>query len=115
MRVRITYLARRNSQGRIPSFHRGGGVKRLQRTIDLKRTTPSLGIIERIEYDPNRSSRLALVRWIEGVRQPRKCNVTEEFVSPREFRAYHGDSPRRVFVLFLAWEGVSNKGSTITG
>lgn len=67
--------AGRNSAGRITIFHRGGGAKRLHRKIDLKRSTSSMGIVERIEYDPNRSSRVALVRWIEGV-QPgnqRKC------------------------------------------
>ncbi|KAL3526234.1 hypothetical protein ACH5RR_014606 [Cinchona calisaya] len=66
-------------------FHRGGGSKRLQRRIDLKRSTSSMGIVERIEYDPNRSSRIALVRWKEGVRQ-RKCNTIEEFVPPRKIR-----------------------------
>lgn len=55
--------AGRNSSGRITVFHRGGGSKRLQRKIDLKRSTSSIGIVERIEYDPNRSSRIALVRW----------------------------------------------------
>ncbi|KAK8958274.1 hypothetical protein KSP40_PGU010980 [Platanthera guangdongensis] len=59
--------AGRNSSGRITVFHRGGGSKRLQRKIDLKRSTSSMGIVERIEYDPNRSSQIALVRWIEGV------------------------------------------------
>jgi len=59
--------AGRNSSGRITVFHRGGGSKRLQRRIDLKRSTSSMGIVERIEYDPNRSSRIAPVRWIEGV------------------------------------------------
>ena len=73
--------AGRNSSGRITVFHRGGGSKRLQRRIDLKRSTSSMGIVERIEYEPNRSSRIAPVRWIEGVRQ-RKCNTIEEFAPP---------------------------------
>ncbi|XP_019251184.1 PREDICTED: uncharacterized protein LOC109230111 [Nicotiana attenuata] len=51
--------AGRNSSGRITVFHRGGGSKRLQRRIDLKRSTSSVGIVERIEYEPNRSSRIA--------------------------------------------------------
>lgn len=55
----------------------------MQRRIDLKRSTSSMGIVERIEYDPNRSSRIALVRWKEGVRQ-RKCNTIEEFAPPRK-------------------------------
>jgi hypothetical protein len=40
-----------------------------------------MGIVERIEYDPNRSSRIAPVRWIEGVRL-RKLNTIEEFAPP---------------------------------
>nr|AHA47111.1 ribosomal protein L2 [Amborella trichopoda] len=78
--------AGRNSSGRITVFHRGGGSKRLQRRIDLKRSTSSMGIVERIEYDPNRSSRIALVRWIEGVllRRQRRCNAIEEFAPPRQ-------------------------------
>ncbi|KAF7138126.1 hypothetical protein RHSIM_Rhsim07G0055600 [Rhododendron simsii] len=76
--------AGRNSSGHITVFHRGGGAKRLQRSIDLKRSTSSIGVVERIEYDPNRSSRIALVRWIEGVQQgrQRKCNMIEEFAPP---------------------------------
>ena len=69
--------AGRNSSGRITVFHRGGGSKRLQRRIDLKRSTSSMGIVEWIEYDPNRSSRIAPVRWIEGVqlRRVRSSNL----------------------------------------
>nr|WML72263.1 ribosomal protein L2 [Ceratophyllum demersum] len=78
--------AGRNDSGRITLFHRGGGSKRLQRRIDLKRSTSSMGIVERIEYDPNRSSRIAPVRWIEGVRlrRQRKCNTISEFAPPRK-------------------------------
>nr|QJH91626.1 ribosomal protein L2 [Zamia integrifolia]QJH91785.1 ribosomal protein L2 [Ceratozamia hildae] len=80
--------AGRNPSGRTTVFHRGGGSKRLQRRIDSKRSTSSMGIVERIEYDPNRSSRIALVRWIEGVllrRQRRTCcNTREEFAPPRK-------------------------------
>jgi ribosomal protein L2 len=50
--------AGRNSSGRITVFHRGGGSKRLQRK---KRSTSSIGIVERIEYDPNRSSRIVVL------------------------------------------------------
>ncbi|KAL4181122.1 hypothetical protein AMTRI_Chr12g269680 [Amborella trichopoda] len=45
-----------------------------------------MGIVERIEYDPNRSTRIALVRWIEGVLLclQRRCNAIEEFALPRQ-------------------------------
>lgn len=68
--------AGRNSSGRITVFHRGGGSKRLQRRIDLKRSTSSMGIVESIEYDPNRSSQIAPVRWIKGGCQ-KKMNTIE--------------------------------------
>ncbi|CAN6487181.1 unnamed protein product [Victoria cruziana] len=78
--------AGRNSSGRITVFHRGGGSKQLLCRIDLKRSTSSMGIVERIEYVPNRSSRIALVRWIEGVllRRKRRCNMIEEKARPRQ-------------------------------
>ena len=55
--------AGRNNSGTITAFHRGGGSKRLFRKIDFKRALLSTGIVETVEYDPNRSSFLALVRW----------------------------------------------------
>nr|AHI16061.1 ribosomal protein L2 [Blasia pusilla]QIA59556.1 ribosomal protein L2 [Blasia pusilla] len=76
--------AGRNSSGRITVFHRGGGSKRLQRKIDFKRNTSSMGIVERIEYDPNRSSWIALVRWIEGVLRPGKRLAFSKANSRRE-------------------------------
>ncbi|KAL6602979.1 hypothetical protein ACP70R_043340 [Stipagrostis hirtigluma subsp. patula] len=71
--------AGRNSSGRITSFHRGGGAKRLQRKVDAKRGTSAVGVVERIEYDPNRSSSIALVRWNQGVHfRPRRTKAQEE-------------------------------------
>ncbi|KAJ1391423.1 Ribosomal protein L2 [Sesbania bispinosa] len=81
--------AGRNSSGRITSFHRGGGAKRLQRTVDLKRNTASsLGVVERIEYDPNRSSRIALVRWLSGIHPPqgRTTSSADAAATPRVLR-----------------------------
>jgi large subunit ribosomal protein L2 len=57
----------RNSEGRICVRHRGGGHKRLYRAIDFKRD--KIGIPARvasIEYDPNRSSRIALLNYVDG-------------------------------------------------
>ncbi|CAN1346638.1 60S ribosomal protein L2, mitochondrial [Linum perenne] len=64
--LNVGKTAGRNSAGRITSYHRGGGTKRLHRRIYIKCDTSSIGVVERIEYDPNRSSRIALIRWIEG-------------------------------------------------
>jgi len=52
----------RNNYGRMTVKGRGGGVKRLYRIIDFKRNLPGDFVIERIEYDPNRSSNIMLVR-----------------------------------------------------
>lgn len=60
----------RNNHGRITVRHRGGGHKRFYRIIDYKRDKPGIkGIIETIEYDPNRSSTIALVKYLDGERR----------------------------------------------
>nr|KAJ0216413.1 hypothetical protein LSAT_V11C300131550 [Lactuca sativa] len=76
--------AGRNSKGHITIFHRGGGAKWSQRTIDLKRNTSSVGVVERIEYDPNRTSRIAVVRWVKGtaVDHPKKVNSLQKNFTP---------------------------------
>jgi len=58
--------AGRNSEGRISVRHRGGGHKRLYRVIDWKRTKTERAVVEAIEYDPNRSARIALLRYEDG-------------------------------------------------
>ena len=59
--------AGRNSTGRITVRHRGGGHKRLLRVIDLKRDKAGVpGEVDSIEYDPNRSSRIALIKYRDG-------------------------------------------------
>lgn len=57
----------RNNLGRITSRHRGGGHKRQYRIIDFKRQKHGvIGTITAIEYDPNRSARIALVNYPDG-------------------------------------------------
>ena len=59
--------AGRNNAGRITVRHRGGGHKRLLRVIDLKRDKAGVpGEVDSIEYDPNRSSRIALIKYRDG-------------------------------------------------
>jgi len=76
----------RNSYGRITTRHQGGGHKKLYRTIDFKRDKNDIeGKIERIEYDPNRSSHIALVLYKDGERRyivaPRKLSVGDSIIS----------------------------------
>lgn len=56
-----------NNQGKITAKHRGGGHKRLYRIIDFKRDKDGVvGTVTHIEYDPNRSARIALVLYADG-------------------------------------------------
>jgi len=60
----------RNSKGHISIRHRGGGHKRLYRIIDFKRDKIDVpAIVETIEYDPNRSAFISLVKYKDGERQ----------------------------------------------
>lgn len=57
----------RNNQGRITSFQRGGGVKRLYRDIDFKQFKLNVpGKVAALEYDPNRSARIARIHYADG-------------------------------------------------
>lgn len=60
----------RNNQGRITIRFRGGGHKRKYRIIDFKRNKIDVpGTVETIEYDPNRTARIALVKYTDGERR----------------------------------------------
>ena len=62
--------AGRNNYGRITTRHRGGGHKQHYRLIDFKRDKINvLGIVERIEYDPNRTANIALICYRDGERR----------------------------------------------
>ena len=57
----------RNNQGRITVRHRGGGAKRKYRLIDFKRDKDGVfGTVSAIEYDPNRTSNIALITYTDG-------------------------------------------------
>ena len=59
--------AGRDGRGRISVRHRGGGHKRRYREIDFKRNKPGVpGEVATIEYDPNRSARIALIKYRDG-------------------------------------------------
>lgn len=78
--------AGRNNQGRITVRHRGGGHKRKYRIIDFKRSKIGIeGIVHSIQYDPNRSSNLALIKYKDGewayILSPQGLNVGELVLS----------------------------------
>ena len=59
--------AGRNNQGVITCRHRGGGHKRLYRVIDFKRNKDGVSaLVDSIQYDPNRSARIALLKYADG-------------------------------------------------
>ena len=79
----------RNNRGRVTSRHRGGGHKRHYRVIDFKRD--KIGIpakVAAIEYDPNRSSRIALLHYKDGEKRyilaPQKLTVGDTVLSGPE-------------------------------
>ncbi len=78
--------AGRNNEGEITCRHRGGGAKRKYRVIDFKRSKLDVPArVAAIEYDPNRTSRLALLFYRDGEKSyilaPQGLNVGDEVVS----------------------------------
>lgn len=76
----------RNNTGRITSRHRGGRHKRLYRIIDFKRKKINIpAIVQTIEYDPNRSARIALIKYEDGeysyILAPDKLKVGDKIVA----------------------------------
>nr|YP_010556074.1 ribosomal protein L2 [Monoraphidium dybowskii]UYR96176.1 ribosomal protein L2 [Monoraphidium dybowskii]WDE21107.1 ribosomal protein L2 [Chlorolobion braunii] len=76
----------RNSRGVITCRHKGGGHKRLYREIDFRRDKIGMPAkVTSIEYDPNRNSRIALVRYEDGekryILQPRGLQVGDTILS----------------------------------
>ena len=76
----------RNSKGRITTRHIGGGHKQKYRLIDFKRDKDSISaVVERLEYDPNRTANLALLKYADGERRyiiaPRNVSAGDELYS----------------------------------
>lgn len=76
----------RNNQGRVTVWHRGGGTRRAYRVIDFKRDKVNIPArVETIEYDPNRSARIALVTYGDGEKRyilaPEGIGVGDEIIS----------------------------------
>lgn len=76
----------RNSYGRKTSRHRGGGHKQQYRIIDFKRTKDNVvAKVAAIEYDPNRTCRIALLHYLDGEKSyilaPRNLNVGDRITS----------------------------------
>lgn len=78
--------AGRNNKGRITVRHQGGGAARMYRLIDFKRDKDGVGaVVESIQYDPNRSARIALLTYADGEKRyilaPMNLNVGDAVMS----------------------------------
>ena len=87
--VSLGKKAGRNNQGRISIRHRGGGAKRKYRLIDFKRDKEKVpAYVASIEYDPNRSARIALLHYKDGEKRyiiaPLALKVGDEIISGEE-------------------------------
>jgi large subunit ribosomal protein L2 len=89
--------AGRNNQGRVTTRFRGGGHKRRYRVIDFKRNKVGVpGSVKAIEYDPNRSARIALIQYGDGEKAyilcPDGLKVGDEVLSSRNADVKPGNS-----------------------
>ncbi|MET3925090.1 50S ribosomal protein L2 [Devosia sp. 2618] len=76
----------RNNRGRITVFHRGGGHKRTYRLVDFKRVKfDAVGTVERLEYDPNRTAWIALIKYEDGelayIVAPQRLSAGDKVIS----------------------------------
>jgi len=93
----LTKASGRNHTGRITSRRRGGGHKRRYRKIDFKRDKVGVpGTVREIEYDPNRSARIALIQYADGEKRyilhPRGLAVGDTIVAGDEVEANLGNN-----------------------
>jgi len=87
----------RNNSGRITVRHQGGGHKQRYRLVDFKRDKDGVpGVVERLEYDPNRSAHLALIKYADGERRyilaPKGVDVGAPVISGDEAPIKPGNS-----------------------
>jgi len=81
----LTKKGGRNNRGRVTVRHRGGGHKRRYRLVDFRRDKSGEALVLGIEYDPNRTARIALVRYEDGAKRyivaPDGLTVDDKIVS----------------------------------
>ncbi len=87
----------RNNAGRITARRRGGGHKRLYRVVDFKRIKADVSAtIERIEYDPNRSAFIALLKYDDGeqsyILAPQRVAVGDQVISGEQVDVKPGNA-----------------------
>ena len=98
----------RNNRGRITVRHRGGGHKRRYRVIDFKRDKQGVpGKVAAVEYDPNRSARIALIHYVDGEKRyilhPLNLQVGDTVVSSNEADIQPGNAMQLLAVPLGTW------------
>lgn len=93
----LTKSGGRNNRGRITMRWRGGGHKRLYRIIDFKRRKYDVvGTVERLEYDPNRTAFIALIKYDDGdmayILAPQRLRAGDKVVSGRRVDVKPGNA-----------------------
>lgn len=87
----------RNNHGRTTAYNRGGGHKRTYRLVDFKRTKSGVpGVVERLEYDPNRTAFIALVRYEDGdaayILAPQRLQVGDTVIADQRVDVKPGNA-----------------------
>ena len=87
----------RNNSGRITMRRKGGGAKRLYRIVDFKRNKVDvMGVVERIEYDPNRTAFIALIKYEDCekvyILAPQRLKLNDQVVSSQSSDIKPGNS-----------------------
>ena len=87
----------RNNHGRVTAFNRGGGHKRSYRMVDFKRTRFDIpATVERLEYDPNRTSFIALIKYEDGelsyILAPQRLAVGDTVISGKKVDVKPGNA-----------------------
>lgn len=76
----------RNNAGRITTRHKGGGHKQRYRIVDFRRNKDGISaVVERLEYDPNRTAHIALLKYTDGERRyiiaPKSVKLGDQLIS----------------------------------
>ena len=95
--VKLTKSGGRNARGRVTSRHMGGGHKRRYRIIDFRRDKEGVpSTVAAIEYDPNRSARIALLHYADGEKRyilaPKGLNIGDRVLSGEEAEIKPGNA-----------------------
>jgi len=95
--VGLTKSGGRNNHGRVTARRRGGGHKRSYRLVDFKRTKFDVwATVERLEYDPNRTAFIALIKYEDGeqsyILAPQRLQVGDKVISGKQVDIKPGNS-----------------------